>query len=140
MLIVGRNTVKLTPLVAIPFTVTTTEPVVAWEGTGAVILVALHDVGADVKPLKATVFAPWLLPKLVPAMVTGVPSVPEDADNDVITGMIKNDAAGLVFPSTVTSTFVLPAESPGGTVLIMLESLQETAFELSPPNLTVLTP
>jgi hypothetical protein len=51
-------TVKVTPLLAWPATVTTTGPVVAPEGTGTAMLVALQLVGTAVVPLKVTVLAP----------------------------------------------------------------------------------
>jgi hypothetical protein len=52
------DTVKLTPLLATPPTVTTTFPVVAPAGTFAVILVALQLVGVADVPLKSTVLVP----------------------------------------------------------------------------------
>ena len=54
----GRMTAKLRPLLAIPPTVTTTLPVVAPAGTGTAMLVALHAVGVPAVPLKVTVLAP----------------------------------------------------------------------------------
>jgi hypothetical protein len=52
------TTEKLEPLLASPFTVTTTLPVVAPFGTGAVILVSLHAVGVAATPLNATLLTP----------------------------------------------------------------------------------
>ena len=52
------ETVKLTPLLATPLTVTTTLPVVAPVGTGATIDVALQLVGVAAVPLKVTVLLP----------------------------------------------------------------------------------
>jgi hypothetical protein len=54
----GGFTVKLAPLLATPFTVTTTLPLAAPEGTGATMLVALQLVGVAVVPLKVTVLLP----------------------------------------------------------------------------------
>jgi len=51
-------TVKTTPLLATPPTVTTTLPVEAPAGTGATMLVALQLVGAAAVPLKASVLDP----------------------------------------------------------------------------------
>ena len=51
-------TVKLTPLLACPSTVTTTGPVVLPAGTGTEILVALQLVGVAAVPLKVTVLVP----------------------------------------------------------------------------------
>ena len=52
------TTVKLTPLLALPPTVTTTLPVVAPLGTGATIDVKLQLVGVVVVPLNLTVLLP----------------------------------------------------------------------------------
>lgn len=51
-------TVKFTPLLATPPTVTTTLPVVAPVGAGATILVVLQLVGVAVLPLNLTVLVP----------------------------------------------------------------------------------
>ena len=51
-------TVKVTPLLACPLTVTITSPVVAPEGTGAAMLVALQLLGVAVFPLKVSVLVP----------------------------------------------------------------------------------
>ncbi len=54
----GVVTVKVTPLLATPPTVTTTLPVVAPLGTGAVMLEAIQLVGAVAMPLNVTVLEP----------------------------------------------------------------------------------
>jgi hypothetical protein len=54
----GAVTVKLTPLLATPPTVTTTLPVLAPLGTGTAILVALQLVGVAAVPLNVTVLVP----------------------------------------------------------------------------------
>jgi hypothetical protein len=77
MLGAGVVTVKLTPLLATPPTVTTTFPVVVPAGTGATMLVALQLVGVAVVPLNFTVLVPWVAPKFAPAIVTGVPTTPD---------------------------------------------------------------
>jgi hypothetical protein len=51
-------TVKVTPLLVSPPTVTTTGPVVEPAGTGTVMLLALQLVGVAVVPLKVTVLVP----------------------------------------------------------------------------------
>src|SRR5207253_3875628 len=65
-------TVKFTPLLATPPTVTTTLPVVAPLGTDATMLVALQLVVLAVVPLKVTV--PVVLPKVLPMMATAAPT------------------------------------------------------------------
>jgi hypothetical protein len=73
----GVETVKLTPLLAIPFTVTMTLPVVAAPlGTAVMMLVLLQlEIAASV-PLIVTI--PVALPKFVPVIVTLVPTGPDD--------------------------------------------------------------
>ena len=69
-------TVKGAPLLVCPLTVMTTVPVVAPEGTGTAILVALQLLGVAVIPLNLIVLVPCVAPKLVPATVMGVPTAP----------------------------------------------------------------
>src|SRR6266568_2512889 len=71
-------TVKATPLLPTPPTVTTTLPVVAPVGTGTTMLVALQLVGVAAMPLNVTVLDPCEAPKFVPVMVTDVPTGPDD--------------------------------------------------------------
>jgi hypothetical protein len=70
-------TVKLTPLLATPPTVTITFPAVAPFGTGATIVVELQLVGVATVPLNVTVLVPCVEPKFAPAIVTEVPTGPE---------------------------------------------------------------
>ena len=79
-------TVKLTPLLARPPTVTTTLPVVAPVGRGATILVALQLVGVAAVPLNVIVLAPCVAPKFVPVIVTAVPTNPEPGLTFVMLG------------------------------------------------------
>src|SRR5260370_32138083 len=72
-----EETVKVMPLLARPPTVTTTFPLVAPAGTGAMMLVALQLVGVADIPLKVSVLVPCLAPKFVPVIVTEVPTGPE---------------------------------------------------------------
>jgi hypothetical protein len=85
MLGVGIN-VKLTPLVARPLIVTTTFPVDAPAGTGTVIDVVLQLAGLADVPLKVTALVPCIEPKLLPVMVTSVPTGPEAGDKLVMLG------------------------------------------------------
>jgi len=73
--IVGVTT-NVAVLLGIPATVTAMLPVVAPVGTGAVMLVSLQLVGIAVIPLKVSVLEPWVVPKPVPVIVTGVPIGP----------------------------------------------------------------
>ena len=89
-LVMIAGTVKVTPLLALPPTVTTTGPVVALEGTGATILVLLQLVGVAVVPLNFTVLVPWVDPKLDPLMVTDVPTAPDVGERLLIPGSTVN--------------------------------------------------
>src|SRR5213082_3065612 len=73
----GISTVKLTPLLATPPTVTTTLPVVAPAGTGTTMLVAAQLVGVAAVPLNVTVLVPCVIPKLAPVIVTDMPTNPD---------------------------------------------------------------
>ena len=57
-LLIFGGTVKETPLLACPLTVTTTLPVVAFAGTGTAMLVALQELGVAAVPLNVTVLVP----------------------------------------------------------------------------------
>src|SRR5689334_1091408 len=114
--------VKTTELLALPFTVTTTLPVPAPVGTGAVMLVALQELGVAVTPLNVTVLVPFVAPKLVPVTVTPVPTPPEMGDSEEMPGDTVNATALLATPPTVTIT--LPPVAPAGTGTVMLLALQ----------------
>lgn len=79
-------TVKLTPLLGAPPTVTTTFPVVAEVGTGTTMLVALQLVGVAAVPLNATMLLPCEEPKFVPVIVTDVPTDPDAGFRVVMLG------------------------------------------------------
>src|SRR5258708_38577940 len=89
----GTVTVKGTPLVATPPTVTTTLPEVAFVGTGTVMLVALQFVGAATVPLKVTEPEPCVPPKFVPEIVTEVPTTPDVGLRPVMPGPMPPPAA-----------------------------------------------
>ena len=77
MLGAGVVTVKFTPLLATPPTVTTTFPVVAPVGNGTTMLVGPQLVGVPAVPLNVTVLVPCVAPKFVPVIVTDVPTGPD---------------------------------------------------------------
>jgi hypothetical protein len=70
-------TVKPTPLLAEPPTVTTTFPVVAPAGTATLMLVVFQLDAVAKVPLNLTVLVPCLEPKLSPLIVTAVPTAPD---------------------------------------------------------------
>ena len=75
-LLITGVTVKVTLLLAVPLTLTTTGPVVAAAGTVATIEFVFQLVGLAARPLKVSVLDPWLEPKLDPLTVTDVPTAP----------------------------------------------------------------
>src|SRR5467141_3247346 len=118
-------TVKLTPLLATPPTVTTTLPVVAPLGTAAVMLAALQLVAVAAVPLNVTLLVPCVAPKFAPVIVTDPPTNPEFEFKLVMlgagTGTVKLTPL-LATPPTVTTT--LPVVAPLGTAAVMLATLQ----------------
>src|SRR5207245_1378802 len=137
----GTVTVKLTPLLATPPTVTTTFPVVAPAGTGATMLVALQLVGVAAVPLNLTLLVPCVAPKFAPAIVTDVPINPDVGFKLVMLGagtVTVKLTALLATPPTVTTT--LPVVAPAGTGATMLVALQLVAVAAVPLNVTVLVP
>jgi len=118
--------------------VTVTLPVAAPLGTGATMLVPLQFVGVAVVPLKLTVLLPCVPPKLVPVMVTDVPTAPNVGDRLVMLGFTVNAAPLLVWPPTVTVT--LPVVAPVGTGTAMLVLLQLVGVAVVPLKLIVLLP
>src|SRR6266853_3944717 len=113
---VPLGTVKLTPLLATPLTVTTTFPVVAPAGTGTVMLVAFQLVGVPAVPLNVTVLVPCVAPKFAPLIVTNVPTAPVLGFKLPMLGVVAATVKLtplLATPPTVTTT--LPLVAPAGT-------------------------
>src|SRR5258707_3720212 len=127
------STVKFTPLLAAPPTVTTTLPVVAPAGTVAVMLAAPQLVGVAVIPLNFTVLVPCVAPKFAPAIVTDVPANPDVGFKPVMLGagtVTVKLTPLLAAPPTVTTTF--PVVAPAGTVAAMLVALQLVGVAATP--------
>src|SRR5438876_138209 len=133
----GTVTVKATPLLASPPTVTTTLPVVAPAGTGTAMLVADQVVGVAAMPLNVTVLVPLVAPKPVPAIVTAVATGPLVGDRLVMVGgtVTVNETPLLPSPPTVTTT--LPVDAPAGTGATMLVADQLVGVAAVPLNVTV---
>jgi hypothetical protein len=70
----GSIRVNCTPLLVTPPTVTVTGPLVAVEGTVALMLVPLQEVTFAVTPLNLTRLEPWLPPKPDPFTVIVPPT------------------------------------------------------------------
>jgi hypothetical protein len=137
----GAVTVKFTPLLATPPTVTTTFPLVAPAGTGTVMFVALQLAAVAAIPLNFTVLAPCVAPKFTPEIATEVPTTPDVGFRLVMlgTGTVTRKLTPLLAtPPTVTTT--LPEVAPAGTAVTMLVALQLVAVAVAPLNVTVLVP
>jgi len=134
----GTKTVKGTPLLARPPTVTTTFPVFAPLGTGTTMLVALQLVGVAAVPLKVTVLVPCEAPKLVPVIVTEVPTGPAVGERLVRLGVTVNKTRLLPIPLTMTMT--LPVVAPAGTGTTMVVVLQLVGVAVYAPKVTALVP
>ena len=98
----GVVTVKGTPLLACPTTVTTTLPVVAPEGTGTMMLVSLQLVGLAATPLNVTVLVPRVPPKVEPVIVTDAPTAPNVGLRLLIAGVTWKATPLLPKPPTET--------------------------------------
>jgi hypothetical protein len=136
---VGR-TVKFTPLLAIPLTVTTTLPVVAPVGTGTTMLPTAQLVGEAAVPLKVTVLVPWLAPKFVPVIVTEAPTGPEVGLRLEMLGVGTTVKVTLLLATPPTVTITLPEVAPPGTGAVIPVALQLVGVAVVPLNLTVLVP
>jgi hypothetical protein len=125
-------TVKGTPLLATPPTVTTTLPLVAPVGTGTTILVSLQLVGVPAVPLNVTVLVLWVPPKPLPLTVTEVPTTPEAGFTPVMFGgfVIVNRTLLLLIPLIETMTG--PVVAPTGTGTTIEVSLQLVVRAVTP--------
>src|SRR5208337_603705 len=138
MLGAGTVTVKLTPLLATPPTVSTTFPVVAPFGTGATLLVAFQLLGVAAVPLNLTVLVPCVAPKFAPVTVTDAPTNPDVGFKLVMLGagtVTVKLVPLLAIPPTVTTAF--PVVAPAGTGATMLVALQLVGVAAVPLNVTV---
>src|SRR5258706_8322679 len=136
----AAETVKFTPLLARPPTVTTTFPVVAPGGTSAAMLVALQLVGIAAVPLNLTVLLPCVAPKFVPVIVTEAPASPDVGFRFVMLGTEAPPTMKftLLLARSPTVTTTVPVVAPAGTSATMPVALQLVGVATVPLNLTVL--
>jgi hypothetical protein len=123
LLMVGAcKTVKLAPLVAIPPTVVTEiGPLVATEGTVAMIFMPLN-LKLALAPLKATCVAPF---RLLPLMVTALPTPPTAGEKLAIVGgrfETTLNAVPVVAEPPPVVTVIKPLVAPDGTVAVICVS------------------
>ena len=142
LVIVGADdvftTVKVIPLLAFPFVVTTTFPDVALSGTVVSIAVSVQLITVAFVPLNVT--DPDAEPKFVPVMVTAAPIAPEFGDKPVMLGVeddvtTVNPTRLLPVPLTVTAT--LPVEAPVGTFVAIEVSDQLVVLAAVPLKVTI---
>lgn len=133
-------TVNSAPLLDRPFTVTTTLPVVAPTGTVTRMPVPFQLVGVARVPLKVTVLAPCVGPKLVPAMVTEVPTEPTFGERLLMVGGAATVKRTPLLDRAPTLTTTMPVVAPAGTWTTMLVSLQLVGSAAVPLKRTTLVP
>jgi hypothetical protein len=133
-------TVKVLPLLFAPLANTTTFPVLAVKGTVVWILVALQLMTVANTPLKETVPLPWVVPKLLPEIVTAVPTVPEVGERLVIEGVGRIVKFTPLLLTPLAKTTTLPVVAPVGTVATIVLALQLVTVAVVPLNLTVPDP
>src|SRR5215472_6292203 len=136
----GGVTVKLTPLLATPLTVTTTLPVVAPLGTCTPTLVAAQLVTDAAVPLMLTVLLPCVAPKFVPVSVTAVPTGPLAGATVVRVGVGTTVKLTPLLATALTVTTTLPVVAPLGTSTPTLVAAQLATDATVPLKLTVLLP
>jgi hypothetical protein len=135
------NTVNVLPLLGAPLTVTTTLPVVA--PVGALTLMELAPqlvIDVAVVPLNVTVLVPCVEPKLLPVIVTNVPTAPEVGDNPVMAGLGMTVNATLLLSTPFACTITFPVVAPAGTGTAIEVPLQVDGVATVPLNVTVLVP
>ena len=121
-LVITGGTINERPLLCTPpAALTNTLPVVAPEGTTAVMLVLLHDVIelAGV-PLKVTAPLPCDEPKLVPAITIDEFTAPALGDKLVMLGAdVAVNVTPLLCTPPAAVTTTLPVVAPEGTTAVM---------------------
>lgn len=127
----GVVTVKRSPLLATPATVTTTFPAPAVPGTVAVITVALQLVTAAVTPLNITVLVPCEAPKLAPLIVTSVPTGPVTGPIEVIDGTEAAEYVNVLvlLPPAELNAFTGPVVLVGACTTIVLSDCERINAE-----------
>ena len=134
----GGPTTNGDPLLGSPLTVMTTLPVVAPAGTLAVMLPLLQLDGIPVTPLKVTVLAPCVAPKLLPLIVTVVPIEPADGETPLMAGGVATVKGTPRLAPPFAFTITLPVLAPPGTGTAMLVLLQLVGVAVTPLKVTVL--
>ncbi len=131
--------VKSIALVAVPAELDTViRPVVAPEGTVAVIRVEELTVNWADTPLNVTEV---MAVKFVPLIVTEVPGAPEVGVKDVMVGVrVTMKSLALVPVPLPVVTVILPVSAPVGTVVVIWVFELTVNDALTPPKRTVIVP
>lgn len=139
----GTVTVKSVAEVAAraaPATATEIGPVVAPTGTVVLMLVVVDAVTVAAVPLNVTVLLAGVALKLVPLMVTNVPTIADVGEKPVMVGSgrvaVKSVAEVAVMPST--TTVILPVVAPTGTVVVISVAVNAVMVARLPLIRTVL--
>jgi len=127
-------------LLVTPPTVTVTLPVVAPDGTATVIELELQLVAVAVVPLKLTALVPCADPRLVPRIITDVPTTPEVGETLVILGVGNTVNAIPLLLTPLAFTTTLPVVAPGGTVTAIDVALQLVTVAAVPLKVTLFVP
>lgn len=114
------------PLLACPATVTVTLPVVAPEGTGAVMLVAVQVAGVAVVVLNRRVLVPCTAPKFVPFTVTTWPTPPEVGASGAVS------VGGGKIAGTSTRELKFPLSTPSRSNSALKSVVVDPAVMLTP--------
>jgi hypothetical protein len=136
----GAITVKATPELLTPETVTTTLPVVAPLGTVVLILVSLQMVGVAVVPLNLSVLLPCDTPKFDPEMVIESPTIPEFGDKPEIAGVAKTVKLLPLLSTPLAWIMTFPVVAPGGTGAFIVVEFQLLGDANVPLKFTVPLP
>lgn len=130
-------TVKFAELVPVPpGVVTLMGPVMALAGTVAVILVAKFTLKAADMPLNLTDVAPV---KVVPVIVTLVPTAPPVGVKLVTSGLTLKLAALIAVPAGVV-TPIFPVVAPAGTIAVILFDAFTVKVDDVPFHVTAVAP
>jgi hypothetical protein len=136
----GATTVKFTPGLSTPDTVTAMLPVVAPAGTGATIFPFAQLEGVPTTPLNVRVLLPCVAPKFVPVRVTEPPIAADIGDKLLMLGIGNTVKLTLLLATSLAFTTTLPVVAPVGTGTTMEESLQLVGLPTLVLNLTVPLP
>ena len=132
----GGKTVKFTPLLATPLTVTTTLPFVAPTGTVVRMVGGFQELMTAGVPLKVTVSG--VGPNPDPLIVTEVPTEFAFGDKLLMKGMTVKTTPLLARPPTLTNTFPVVAVLGTENVIVLL--FQVVGVIERPLRRTVLEP